>query len=214
MPRTFLKHCSSACWSAGRNGPEIAATSCPLVVSKEKERKEKKDNAIQWREPSQVNRLYILMFLEVNVVRQVRTSELYASVSARLLYKISKIWPIPFFSSSFFPSLNCIWALLLWVYLSIHLASARQLLRSSPPLSCALEHSSVGAGMDANESFGSTNAQLTAGCYISFRIGRLLLFRCRTIHARCPVPRRSLYGKRRNHTSLLYHVNASISSSS
>lgn len=24
-----------------------------------------------------------------------------------------------------------------------------------------------GAGMDANESYGSTNAQLTAGCYIS-----------------------------------------------
>jgi hypothetical protein len=51
------------------------------------------------------------------------------------------------------------------------------LLSSSLPLSCALEHSFLGAGMDANESFGSTNAQLTAGCYITTSDGPLAYMR-------------------------------------
>ena len=67
----------------------------------------------------------------------------------------------------FFSTLNCIEHVLLWVYLGATLPMVKLLLLSSLPLSCALEHSFLGAGMDANESFGSTNAQLTAGCYIS-----------------------------------------------
>ena len=48
-----------------------------------------------------------------------------------------------------------------------YLALVRWLLLSSLPLSCALEHSCWALEWMQMRAFSSTNAQLTAGCYIS-----------------------------------------------
>ena len=78
-----------------------------------------------------------------------------------------KIWRCEILLFFFFFNFKLYWARFIVGVLGRSRASVRLLLSSSLPLSCALEHSFLGAGMDANESFGSTNAQLTAGCYIS-----------------------------------------------